>query len=149
MLNINACHTWSSHNNQLVKNVLIRFKQKMVIVMFTILIPIMVFFVHIQRLFNCWSPPPPPCTNSQPQQLRQTSQPLSDIEQSHTKTKKKGFSSSIPWGISIIRVTHSCQILVDRNESPWGSPPDALGTQHAQLTCSQMTADFTMHKSHL
>lgn len=44
-----------------------------------------------------------------------------------------------PSGAIIIRVTHSCQILVDRNESPWGNPPDALGTLHAQLTCIQLT----------
>lgn len=42
-------------------------------------------------------------------------------------------------GAIIVRVTHSCQILVDRNESPWGNPPDALGTLHAQLTCIQST----------
>lgn len=39
----------------------------------------------------------------------------------------------------VIRVTHSCQILAGRNESPWGNPPDALGTLHAQLTCIQFT----------
>ena len=55
------------------------------------------------------------------------------------KKKNTAFLVKGPSGAIIIRVTHSCQILVDRNESPWGNPPDALGTLHAQLTCIQFT----------
>lgn len=59
---------------------------------------------------------------------------LGEEEEKNTAFLVKG-----PSGAIIIRVTHSCQILVDRNESPWGNPPDALGTLHAQLTCIQFT----------
>lgn len=60
-------------------------------------------------------------------------------ERKNKKRNKAAFYFWVPSGTIIIRVTHSCQILVDRNESPWGNPPDALGTLHAQLTCIQFT----------
>lgn len=55
------------------------------------------------------------------------------------ETGKKSILIKDASGAIIIRVTHSCQILAGRNESPWGNPPDALGTLHAQLTCIQST----------
>lgn len=66
---------------------------------------------------------------------------LRTSEEKKKEEKKKGNSILVKdaSGAIIIRVTHSCQILVDRNESPWGNPPDALGTLHAQLTCIQST----------
>lgn len=70
-------------------------------------------------------------------QLHSVLRLLSCQRTSEEKKEENSILLKGPSGAIIIRVTHSCQILVDRNESPWGNPPDALGTLHAQLTCIQ------------